>query len=704
MYTFDAAPKCNDPGRYINHASHHPNLRLMQPVLIGQQLRIGFIALKMIQKGDELFFNYHIKDKDIEWRNADAKKIGTTLQDADLGPSSTRSEWAKAIDIDEGLTEAVLTPSSTAAEWQKRIEPEEEALQTEEGTEEGIEEAQPGPLLTEEIHGQYEYRNKSENNKRLTRKRQRFRKYCPLEQCQKTPLKLSQHLIQFHKIMDADLRHRLCKSALKVESDTEEDSADDKTSWSSRKVRQKLSRHDYSDKETMSPPTKKYKREKDDSDSDYDGDYNEFTINEAQQDELLLVEQYHLGTCFATDFCQDSFFEYLTSEGRNPDTAKTAARSVNYFFTYKQYMQKTPLNIILNKANIREYINHLQKVKMYAGTTVLERVGWLKAAVDYLTEDNSDNIRLHLRVQEVHKTIARLKSTISKKTIREQRATQARLSDAKIQTEESPKVFIESDEVVNAVNNAIRRAQTTTLSSHDHKLVIGYLAANLIYDNGQRPGVIQYMEINEYLERRSIDGHEITLVCKHKTGIQRGPAKVVVSNQMIISLLQAYYENIRMKLEAVNQQMTKRFFLLPSGNEFRKVYELMNAIALEFNISLPTPTSHRKLISTDASEHLSAEEMALLHKYMSHSSQTSDKYYQKTTFTAAIKSHKNIEVLSQKRRGFTAKQDKDLLMEWPNTNTPPLSVCRLIATKYRISKDAQQIQDRLKYLLKKNMS
>ena len=53
----------------------------MQPVLIGQQLRIGFIALKMIQKGDELFFNYHIKDKDIEWRNADAKKIGTTLQD-----------------------------------------------------------------------------------------------------------------------------------------------------------------------------------------------------------------------------------------------------------------------------------------------------------------------------------------------------------------------------------------------------------------------------------------------------------------------------------------------------------------------------------------------------------------------------------------------------------------------------------------------
>jgi len=151
---------------------------------------------------------------------------------------------------------------------------------------------------------------------------------------------------------------------------------------------------------------------------------------------MLLVEEYHLGKRFETEFSEDGFIEFLTSacgNERNPRTAKSAASSINYFFTYKEYAQKTLLDVILNKTNIRDYINHLQRVKNYAGTTVLERVGWLNAAVEYLTENNTTDIRLHLRVQEVYKTIAKLKSTLSKKTIKEQRATQARLSDAKVE-------------------------------------------------------------------------------------------------------------------------------------------------------------------------------------------------------------------------------------------------------------------------------
>jgi len=66
--------------RYINHAHHHPNLLLMKPVMI-EKLRIGFVAKRTIQQEEELFFNYYIKDKDIEWLDADAKKIATTLQD-----------------------------------------------------------------------------------------------------------------------------------------------------------------------------------------------------------------------------------------------------------------------------------------------------------------------------------------------------------------------------------------------------------------------------------------------------------------------------------------------------------------------------------------------------------------------------------------------------------------------------------------------
>jgi len=75
---------------------------------------------KSHQTGDELFFDYGVKDEDINWANADASKIAIKLQDgtlahnnlmhtesghllchwfvlfntlvADLGPSSTSNE------------------------------------------------------------------------------------------------------------------------------------------------------------------------------------------------------------------------------------------------------------------------------------------------------------------------------------------------------------------------------------------------------------------------------------------------------------------------------------------------------------------------------------------------------------------------------------------------------------------------------------
>jgi len=53
----------------------------MHPAMVGEKLRIGFVANKSIQKGEELFFNYCIKDKDLEWLKTDAKKIASTIQD-----------------------------------------------------------------------------------------------------------------------------------------------------------------------------------------------------------------------------------------------------------------------------------------------------------------------------------------------------------------------------------------------------------------------------------------------------------------------------------------------------------------------------------------------------------------------------------------------------------------------------------------------
>ena len=87
-YTFDATSKHNARGRYINHARRNPNLLLMQPVMIGKppkrQLRIGLVAKRQIKSGEELFYDYGIKDQQIPWLKSDAKKIATTLDKGKL--------------------------------------------------------------------------------------------------------------------------------------------------------------------------------------------------------------------------------------------------------------------------------------------------------------------------------------------------------------------------------------------------------------------------------------------------------------------------------------------------------------------------------------------------------------------------------------------------------------------------------------------
>ena len=55
---FDASERFHHPGRYVNHVAKGPNVRLTRPYEVRGKVRIGFLALRDIPKGEEPCYDY----------------------------------------------------------------------------------------------------------------------------------------------------------------------------------------------------------------------------------------------------------------------------------------------------------------------------------------------------------------------------------------------------------------------------------------------------------------------------------------------------------------------------------------------------------------------------------------------------------------------------------------------------------------------
>ena len=73
---------------------------------------------------------------------------------------------------------------------------------------------------------------------------------------------------------------------------------------------------------------------------------------------------------------------------------------------------------------------------------------------------------------------------------------------------------------------------------------------------------VNNMEIDKHTDQLFVNDNEIILVAKHKTGLDKGPPKLVISDTEIKHLLHQCYINIRQHMQAANAELSKRFFSL----------------------------------------------------------------------------------------------------------------------------------------------
>ena len=236
------------------------------------------------------------------------------------------------------------------------------------------------------------------------------------------------------------------------------------------------------------------------------------------------------------------------------------------------------------------------------------------------------------------------------------------------------------------------------------KIVTAYVAACIIYDNGQRSGVITNLRIVEFKKRQAseYDSGEMIIPClHHKTGSQ-GIARLVVTRD-VEKLLVEYYTTVRKRIRAKELINQNRFFLTSNGSLYNQVYRRMNEALSIGNLRLPAPKDYRIVVTTDAARELNDTDLRRVAKHLSHSSETSRKYYEYSNTSDTILAHKALRNLSEQRK-WSKEHTTALLKEWPlrRRHHPSLAVCRDVSRRYHMDRTGKQVLDKWRQL-KKNL-
>ena len=246
---------------------------------------------------------------------------------------------------------------------------------------------------------------------------------------------------------------------------------------------------------------------------------------------------------------------------------------------------------------------------------------------------------------------------------------------------------------------AFTEAKHNMLQGCNYWLILCYMAASMIYQNAQRPGVVRHMKIKEFEQRQSKDDKVVITVLTHKTSASRGPANIVITTDLE-EMICKYLKYIRRTITPQNNQLNENLFLTHTGGEFKKISEAIQSVARRFNISTPSPTVHRKVIASEGRKCLDEGGMRSLASHMAHSEATSKRFYQFPTEEEAYEVHNTIKHLSSRRQRFSETEDGFLLEEYSLSNdiTPTLEICNLIVKKYELNRMPKQLQDRWRTL------
>ena len=350
------------------------------------------------------------------------------------------------------------------------------------------------------------------------------------------------------------------------------------------------------------------------------------------------------------DFSYDAFMQYLQGVGGNKSiTSKSIVSDVEKYLTNCSHgsSTKSATDLLLDKKVLQA---HYDKSKdIYQPTTITEKLRRLKMAIEFLNHTH-DNEEVYMKATRTMEMLSRWIKALSK-AIGKQRQQHGIKVRSQLENDEPTKaasVFLSNAHLQAKVNCAVLNL-AASFNANDVRLLTAYAASMILYENSQRSGMIENLTVEEFLARVHKvykEKERVIIPCvNHKTGPQ-GVAQLVTSLEGEELLLQ-YYTLARKKITP-KPGCHGLFFLTPNGSRYTQVYrkicESIKASSIN-DIEPPKPETYRIGMSSKVARHLNDEKRRAVVKHMSHSEQTSEKYYEFVNFDDAAMAFDEINKL-----------------------------------------------------------
>ncbi|XP_029903936.1 uncharacterized protein LOC115356811 isoform X2 [Myripristis murdjan] len=159
--------------------------------------------------------------------------------------------------------------------------------------------------------------------------------------------------------------------------------------------------------------------------------------------------------------------------------------------------------------------------------------------------------------------------------------------------------------------------------TENEKTMYGYyLEAVMVFQHFQRPGAVEGMTVDEFVNRKECNGRVVVGIKQHKTATMQVAALALTLEED--AWFEAYYQHIRTRHETVSCQS---FFIGSTGAAVHKVTNDIRRLQDMYKVDRSTSQEVRRAAETQAAKNFTPAQKEKVARYMAHTTQVAEAHY-----------------------------------------------------------------------------